>query len=150
IPGTPRGYTVIVDRHTNLATVFELWFNGEVYIGAGDARQRIDVAREVQREIYFGYVDTGATPPEGRHALTNRVEGKGFHWTKDTGERTLELYSTVFYTHFVELSRTGGELGFCAPSDTIKIDDEIYITQRTECEFSGAMTLYVMNVATSR
>lgn len=28
VPGTQRGYHVIVDRHTNLATVFEVWFSG--------------------------------------------------------------------------------------------------------------------------
>jgi hypothetical protein len=56
----------------------------------------------------------------------------------------------VFYSHFVELSRTGGELGFCAPSDTIKINDDLYVVQRTECEFSGAMTLHVMDVNTAR
>ncbi len=45
VPGTQRGYAVIVDRNTNLATVFELWFSG------------YKDNREVQREIYYGYVD---------------------------------------------------------------------------------------------
>lgn len=150
IPGSQRGYNVIIDEDTGLATVFEVWFSGEVFIGAGDARQKLDINREVQREVYFGYVDDGGQAPEARHARTNRVEGKGFHWTRDTGEQTLEFYSTVFYTHFVELSRTGGELGFCAPADYVRINEDVYVTQRTECEFSGAMTLYVMNVATQQ
>ena len=28
IPGTQRGYAVVIDQDTNLATVFELWFSG--------------------------------------------------------------------------------------------------------------------------
>ena len=150
VPGTARGYNVVIDEAAGLATVFEVWFNGEVIIGAGDARQTLDVNREAQREIYFGYIDNGGQAPEARHSRTNRIEGKGFHWTRDTGERSLELYSTVFFSHFVELSRTGGELGFCAPSDYIKINDDIYVYERTECEFSGAMTLAVMDVNTAK
>jgi hypothetical protein len=150
IPATQRGYTVVVDEDTGLATVFETWFSGEVYIGAGDARQRLDINREVQREVYFGYVDAGGEAPAARHVRTNRVEGKGFHWTRDAGEETIEYYSTTFYCNFVELSKTGGELGFCAPADYVRINEDVYVTQRTECEFSGAMTLYVMNVATER
>ncbi|HUL81597.1 MAG TPA: hypothetical protein VL131_05615, partial [Gammaproteobacteria bacterium] len=39
VPGTQRGYHVIVDRDTNLATVFEVWFSG------------YDDKREVQRQV---------------------------------------------------------------------------------------------------
>jgi hypothetical protein len=28
VPGTQRGYAVVIDRETSLATVFELWFSG--------------------------------------------------------------------------------------------------------------------------
>ncbi len=150
IPGTQRGYNVVVDRDTNLATVFEVWFSGEVWIGTGDERQRLDINREVQREIYFGYADTGGAAPEARHALTNRAQGKAYHWTRDNGERTLEYYSTVFYSNVAEFSKDGGEIGFCAPSDYVKINDDLYIYSRTWCEFSGEFTLYVMNVNASR
>jgi hypothetical protein len=135
MPNSQRGYAVIVDRSTNLATVFELWFGGFVD------------KREVMREIYHGYVDTaGRSAPAERHAATNRVEGKGYHWTQDNGIETLEFYPTAAYSHFVELSRTGGELGFCGPSDYIRLSEEAYIYTRTECEFSGIFTLYVMDV----
>jgi hypothetical protein len=150
VPGTQRGYHVVIDRDTRLVTVVETWFSGEVFIGTGDARRKLDINREVQREIYFGYLDDGSEAPTARHVRTNRVEGKGFAWTKDTGEKTLEYYSTVFYSNFVELSRTGGELGFCAPSDYVRINEDVYVHQRTECEFSGKMTLQVMNVATQK
>ncbi len=135
IPGTQRGFNVIVDEDTGLATVFEVWFSG--YLDN----------REVQREVYFGYVEKPGEPnPEARHARTNRVEGKGFYWKQDTGVETLEFYPSTIYSNFVELTRLGGELGFCGPSDYIKIDDEFYIHSRTECEFSGAMTIYVLDL----
>ena len=114
--------------------MFEVWFSG------------FTDNREVQREIYFGYVaEAGKAAPEARHSLTNRIEGKGFYWKQDTGVETLELYPSTFYSNFVELSRFGGELGFCAPSDYVKIDDELYVYSRVECEFSGMQTLYVFD-----
>ncbi len=45
-------------------------------------------------------------------------------------------------SNFVELSRFGGELSFCAPSDYIKINDDKYVYSRVEAEFSGTMTTY--------
>ena len=135
IPGTQRGYAVVIDQDTNLATVFELWFSG------------YQDNREVQREIYYGYVEQpGQQAPTARHVTTNRVEGKGFYWKQDNGAETLEFYPSAAYSNFVELSRLGGELGFCAPSDYIKINEDFYIYTRTECEFSGTFTAYVMDL----
>ncbi|MGH9716557.1 MAG: MoaF N-terminal domain-containing protein [Candidatus Acidiferrales bacterium] len=135
IPGTQRGYAVVIDRNTNVATAFELWFSG------------YKDNREVQREIYYGYVEQpGQEPPKARNVPTNRVEGKGFYWKQDAGAETLELFPSEAYSNFVELSRLGGELGFCAPSDYIKIDENHYIYTRTECEFSGTFTAYVMDL----
>jgi MoaF N-terminal domain/MoaF C-terminal domain len=135
IPGTQRGYAVVIDQDTNLTTVFELWFSG------------YQDNREAQREIYYGYIEEpGQQAPKTRHVTTNRVEGKGFYWKQDNGAETLEFYPSAAYSHFVELSRLGGELGFCGPSDYIKINDDLYIYTRTECEFSGIFTLYVMDV----
>ena len=134
IPGTQRGYHVVVDQASGLATIFEVWFSG------------FTDNREVQREIHFGYVaEPGKAAPEARHSLTNRAEGKGFYWKQDSGVETLELFPSTFYSNFVELSRLGGELGFCAPSDYVKIDDDLYVYSRVECEFSGVQTLYVFD-----
>jgi hypothetical protein len=135
IPGTQRGYAVVIDQGTNLATVFELWFNG------------YEDKREVQREIYYGYVDQpGQAAPTARHVTTNRVEGKGFYWKQDAGAETLEFFPSAAYSNFVELSRFGGELSFCGPSDYIKINDDFCIYTRTECEFSGTFTAYVIDL----
>jgi hypothetical protein len=134
VPGTQRGYHVIVDRDSNLATVFEVWFSG------------YDDKREVQRQIHYGYVEqSGKQAPTVRHGITNRIEGKGFYWKQDNGIETLEYYPTVLYSNFVELTRLGGELSFCGPSDYVKIDDDLYIYARVECEMSGTMTLYVLD-----
>jgi len=126
---------VVIDQGTRIATVFELWFSGY--------RDN----REVQREIHHGYVEEpGRDPPDARHAATNRVEGKGFHWKQDNGFETLEFYPSAAYSHFVELNRPGARLGYCGPSDYIRINDELYIYTRTECELSGTFTLYVMDL----
>jgi len=134
IPGTQRGYFVVVNRKSKLATVIELWFSG------------YEDNREVQRQIYFGYVDAGGEPPKERHEVTNRLEGRAYHWMQDTGMETLEYYPSSAYSHFVELSRTGGELGFSAPSDYVKLDNEFFVYTRTECEFSGTFTGYVLDM----
>jgi hypothetical protein len=135
VPRTQRGYTVVIDQNTNLATVFENWFSG------------YEDNREVQRQVYYGYVEqAGKTAPTARHGITNRIEGKAFYWKQDTGVETIEHYPTVLYSNFVEITRFGGELSFCAPSDYIKIDDDKYIYSRVEAEFSGTMTTYLLDV----
>jgi hypothetical protein len=135
IPGTQRGYAVVVDRDTGLATVAELWFSG------------YQDNREVQRELWYGYVDQpGKAAPAARHVLSNRIEGHGYHWKQDNGIETLEFYPSAAYSHFVELTRLGGELGFCGPSDYVKVDDDYFIYDRTECEFSGTFTLYAIDL----
>jgi len=135
IPGAQRGYAVIIDRAANLATVFELWFSG------------YKDNREVQRAIYYGYLEQPGQPaPKARHVTTNRIEGHGYYWKQDTGAQTLEFYPSAAYSNFVELTRLGGELGYCGPSDYIKINDDLYIYTRTECEFSGTFTAYVVDL----
>lgn len=135
VPGTQRAFHTVIDEKTGLATVFETWFSG------------FDDNREVQRQIYQGYVErAGQAAPTARHRLTNRFEGKGFYWKQDNGIETLEFHPSTIYTNFVELTRFGGELGFCAPSDYVQINEELYIYQRTECELSGVMTLYALDV----
>ena len=139
VPRTQKGYTVVVDLRTHLATVFEVWFSGYAD------------KREVQRQIHYGYVEVKAKEaPKERHGLTNRLEGKGFHWQQDTGIETLEIYPSVLYSNFVELTRFGGELSFCGPSDYVRIDDDLYVYSRVEAEFSGTMTLYVLDLNTVR
>lgn len=133
IPGTLRGYAVTLDLDSSIATVFELWFGG------------YEDKREVMREIYHGYIDMGGAAPKKRHVPTKRAEGKGFYWKQDTGFETLDFYPSTAYTHWVEISR-GAEMGFSCPADYIQIDEDYYIYARTECEFSGTFTLYLVDL----
>ncbi len=144
VPDTLKGYNVFLDLKTNLVTVFEVWFCG----GKDSQGQELD-NREIQRQIYFGYIDVpGQAPSEKRHHTTNRIEGKGMYWKQDTGIETLEFYPSVVSSTFVELTRHTDTLGYSSPSDYILVDDNTFIYGRTECEFSGIMTLYMVDQLT--
>jgi hypothetical protein len=106
IPGAQKGYNVFVDLDTDMVTVFEVWLcSGRKEVTLSNKEVVVE-DREVQREIYFGYVETaGKKPPETRHHLTNRIEGKGAYWKQDTGIETLELYPSVASVNFVEMTR---------------------------------------------
>jgi hypothetical protein len=144
VPNTEKGYTVIVDLDTNLATVFEVWLCG----GKDPNGQELD-NREVQRQIYFGYVEAkGKEAPKKLHQTTNRLEGAGFYWKQDNGIETLDLYPSVISSNFVDLTRLGDDLSYCSPSDYVMVDDNLFVYERTECEFSGIMTLYVLDLFT--
>ncbi len=149
IPGAQKGYNVFVDLDTNLVTLFEVWLSsGRKEKTLGEKEITVD-DREVQRQIYFGYVDVAdQDPPGNRHHYTNRVEGKGMYWKQDTGIETLELYASVVSTNFVELSRHADDLSYCSPSDYVLINDNMFIYDRTECEFSGIFTLFVADLFT--
>jgi hypothetical protein len=105
--------------------------------------------REVQRQIYFGYVEVaGREPPKEFHHYTNRIEGKGMYWKQDTGTETLEFYHSVVSSNFAELTRHVDDLSYCAPSDYVLINDNLFVYDRTECEFSGIFTLFVADLFT--
>jgi hypothetical protein len=149
VPGTQRGFNVVFDPDTNLVTVFEVWFSsGKKEVTRSKKELTID-DREVQRQIYFGYVEIpGKEAPKKRHHTTNRLEGTGLYWKQDTGIETLDLYPSVSSSNFVELTRHADDLSYCSPSDYIMINDNLYIYERTECEFSGIMTLYALDLFT--
>jgi hypothetical protein len=149
IPGVPKGYNVFVDLETNLVTVFEVWLCSDRKEKTLSNKEVALDAREVQRQIYFGYVDVaGSKPPENRHHLTNRIEGKGLHWKQDNGIETLEFYASIVSSNFVELTRHVDDLSYCSPSDYILVNDRMFIYDRTECEFSGIFTLFVADLYT--
>lgn len=154
MPGTARGYSLVLDLKGGLATVFELTFNGYAALetaAAAEAKRPPQFKtgrrnREVQRKVWFGYIDQGGTPPKARHGWTNRLEGKGIAWTQDNGVEILEFYLSVIYSNFIELTRFGGEMTVCAPSDYIMVNDHQFIYSRIECEFSGTFTLQVVDL----
>ncbi|MDR0906596.1 MAG: hypothetical protein LBN00_10570, partial [Oscillospiraceae bacterium] len=63
LPGGESIYTVIWDAKTGLVTIFEAWFD------ASDEKY----AREVKREIYYGWDKSLKEKPETLHGLTNRL-----------------------------------------------------------------------------
>ncbi len=149
IPGEQKGYNVFVDLDTNLVTVFEVWLSSEKKEKTLRGKEFILDHREVQRQIYFGYIEVeGEKPPENFHHLTNRIEGKGIHWKQDSGIETLELYASVVSTNFVELTRHTDDLSYCSPSDYVLVNDNMFIYDRTEREFSGIFTLFVADLFT--
>ena len=154
IPGTQRGYKLVVDQHSRLATVFEVNFSGYVKqetAAAAEAKREPQFKngrrnREAQRKIWFGYVEGGGAAPTARHAYTNRLEGKGIYWKQDTDVEILEFYLSILYSNFIELTRFGGEMTICAPSDYIMVNDHQFIYSRIECEFSGTYTLQLVDL----
>ena len=149
IPGKQKGYNVFIDFDTDLVTVFEVWLaSGRKEVTLSN-KEIVVEDREVQREIYFGYVETaGKKPPEARHHLTNRMEGKGLYWKQDTGIETLELYASIASVNFVELTRHADYLSFCSPSDYVMLNPTMFIHSRSECEFSGIYTMFVTDLFT--
>ena len=147
LPGEQKGYNVFVDQDTNLVTVFEVWLSsGRKESTLGGTEITVD-DREVQRQIYFGYVDVaGKEPPTELHHYTNRIEGRGMYWQQDTGIETLEFYNSVVSSNFVELTRNADKLSFTSPSDYVLVNDHMFIYARTECEFSGIFTLYAVDM----
>jgi hypothetical protein len=150
IPDEQKGYNVFVDLDTNLVTVIEVGLSTdrqEPTLGGGDPVTVDD--REVQRQIYFGYIEvSGQEPPKELHHYTNRIEGKGMHWRQDTGIEILELYASVANTNFVELTRHVDDLSYVSPSDYVLINDNMFIHDKTECEFSGIFTSFVADLFT--
>jgi hypothetical protein len=70
------------------------------------------------------------------------------HWKQDTGIETLEIYASVANTNFVELTRHADDLGYVSPSDYVLVNDNMFIYDRTECEFSGIFTSFVADLFT--
>ncbi|HEY4212696.1 MAG TPA: MoaF N-terminal domain-containing protein [Steroidobacteraceae bacterium] len=155
IPGTHRGFNLVVDPETRLATVFEIYFNGyaadeTAAAAAANPKRQPQFKngrrnREVQRKIWFGHLD-GAGAPLGKHVFTNRMEGRGIYWKQDNDIEILEFYLTVSYSNLIELTRFGGEMTVCAPSDYIMVNDHQFIYSRVECEFTGTFTLQLIDL----
>jgi hypothetical protein len=134
-PNSTKAWAVAWDRHSNLATVFELWWGG------GPAPH----TREINRAVWHGYVEAEGPAPTERHAPTLRMEGRAYAWTEDTGMRTVEYYPSVTYTHWIELDRLKEKRGYSAPADYVMLTEDQYLFARVEAEFSGMLHMYVLD-----
>ena len=64
IPKTQKGYNVFIDLDTNLVTVFEVWLSsGRKEKTTMEGTELTVPDREVQRQIYFGYVEARGQEP---------------------------------------------------------------------------------------
>lgn len=135
VPGTMRGYAIAWDRHDNRATVMELWMGGNPS----------PHMREVNREVWHGRIEGGAAAEGEPHMPTARCEGRAVMWGEDTGNRTVDYYPSSAFSHWVELDRMAEGRGYSAPSDYIKLTEDLYLYTRTEAEFSGLWHMYVMD-----
>jgi len=136
VPGAAKAFAVAWDRHTNLATVFELWWGG------GPSPH----VREINRAVWSGHVPSGdGAAPAERHGPTLRMEGRAYAWTEDTGKRSVEYYPSVTYSHWVELDRLKDYRGYSAPTDYVQITEDIYAVARVEAEFSGLLHMYLLD-----
>jgi len=151
VPGTTRGWHIVIEWKTKTLTAFETWFGVTVPVGGDLFGMREpdhyrDVPREVQRQYYFGWADFGTgEKPEALHTTTNRIEGRGLHWDFSTGYELLTFFPSVVCSTLVELGPEKGGITMANPSDYIKINDEFYIYSRGEVEFSGKLWIEVMD-----
>ena len=151
IPGTSRGWHLVIDRRTWAVTAFETWFGITVPVGSDLSGMKEptgyrDIPREIQREYYFGWIDKGDNEKPARlHTTTNRIEGRGLHWKFDNGYEILTFNPSVCCTTFTELGGEMGGITMTNPADYIRIDDENYVYARWEVEFSGKMWIEVLN-----
>ena len=137
LPGTQSAYHLILDRKTRLVTLVETWFSDP----------NMKEAREVQREIYFGYAEeAGKDAPALRHGVTSRFENKGIVWTDDKGEKLLIVSNSCYYSTMVQLNAPDGGITVAFPSDYIKISDEQFIFIRSEAEFSGTIVIAAIDL----
>ena len=157
IPGTKRGYTVIVDWKTSIVTAFEMWFidyegqppdTTQTFIPVTEmSKQPIFINREVQRQYYFGYVEEpGKNPPENRAKLSLQLENAMIKWKEDRGKKWLTTYTSALFSTFVELDTPDGGDVLTFVSDLLQIDDNTYIHCYGEVEYSGRLTVEVFDI----
>ena len=157
IPGTKRGYTVIVNWKTSVVTAFEMWFldyegktidTNETFYGVFEVPALAPfVNREVQRQYYFGYIEEpGKAPPTARDKLSLRLENTMLEWREDRGKHRLSTYTSSTFTTLVELDTPDGGDVLTLPSDILQVDDSIFIYCFGEVEYSGRLSVEVFDL----
>ncbi len=109
IPKTQKGYNVFVDLDTNLVTVFEVWLSsGKKEITLGKKEFTID-DREVQRQIYFGYVEIAGQRGAEKAPSSHQQDRRQRH-VLETGHRHRDP-GIVSFGRLLELCRTDPACG---------------------------------------
>ena len=157
VPGTKKGYCVIVNWDTSVVTAYEMWFLDyeaekvdltKTFYKMGDQSNIAPAMnREVQRQYYFGYFETpGKRPPELRDTVSMQIENYMIKWKEDRGKHSLTTYtSTVFSTQVILDTPDGGDV-LTFVSDILKINDSTFIYCFGEVEFSGRLSVEVIDI----
>ena len=151
VPGSTRGWHVVYDTATELATAFETWFGitvpvGGDMMGTREPTHMRDIPREIQRHYHFGYNDKGQPEPEKMHTTTNRLEGRGMHWKFACGGEWLTYFPSVVCSTTVLLDAPQDTITITYPSDFLRINDELFIFAKWGVEFGGEMWLEVLDM----
>ena len=157
VPGTKKGYSVIVNWKTTVVTAFEMWFIDhegtaidtakEIFKHGDNGKLGAFVNREVQRQYYFGFYEApGHEPPESRDALTLRLENCIMDWKDDRGVNRLVTYTSNTFTTQVDLGTPDGGDVLTFVSDILRINDFTYIYCFGEVEYSGRLNVEVLNL----
>ena len=157
IHGTKKGYNVIVNWETSVVTVFEMWFIADEGVRIDTAREIYEhgdagklgafVNREVQRQYYFGYLETpGKQPPATRDKLSLRLENSMINWKDDRGKNALHTYASSTFISYVELDAPDGGDVLCFVSDILQVNDTTFINCFGEVEYSGRLSVEVFDL----
>ena len=157
IPGTKKGYVVIVNWKTTVVTAFEMWFIDYEGKDIDTTKTFYDVTsagalgaylnREVQRQYYFGYFEEpGKTPPTERDKLSLQLENAMIEWKEDRGLHRLTTYTSTTYTTMVELDLPDGGDVLTFVADILQMDESFYIHCFGEVEYSGRLSVEVLDL----
>ena len=160
IPGTMRGYNVIVNWKTTVVSVFEVWlidYEGKpidttkefipLTESARVSKLKPFVNREVQRQCYYGYFEEpGKTPPATRDCISLRLENTMIKWKEDRGKKRLTTYTSNHYTTVIDLDTPDGGDVLTFASDSLRIDESMYINCFCEIEYSGRLSIEVLDL----
>jgi len=161
IPGTLRGYTVVLDRENGMVTAEEMWFidyqgrnidTSEKAVGMMELSEiGFFVNREVERQIYRGYfVREGASVPGKRFEKGLRLDNKMILWDDDLGRRRVFTYISNYFSSMVEVGTPDGEDVLCLPSDYLQINDSMFFYSVGEVEYSGRLSVEVFDLFTMK
>ena len=157
IPGTLRGYTVVLDTNTGRAAVEEMWFID--YEGAKIENLPVSmtelaslgffVNREVERQIYLGcYTEAGMQAVQGRFSRSLRLDNKMVKWDDDLGRKRVFTYISKYFSTMVEVDTPDGEDVLTLPSDYLQINDSTFFYDVGEVEYSGRLSVEVFDLFT--
>lgn len=161
IPGTLRGYTVVLDLVSGAAVTEEMWFIDHEGKRIDTREKCLDITelmqlgffvnREVERQICRGrFLREGKTPGEKSFERGLRLDNKMVFWIDDLGRRQVFTYVSNYFSTLVEPGTPDGENILSLPSDYLQISDSMFFYSVGEVEYSGRLSVEVIDLFTMR